>query len=161
MKTKLFTVSALLILILVTSACGSQPTLTPAVDAPSDGVATSTEASPGVPENLDSLIAALRAAGATVEAGDEVEQPFFTTAGQIIKVNGQDLQVFVYDSAEAMEADAAQVAADGGSIGTSMVNWMAPPHFYKLGSILALYVGEDQAVIDLLEGIFGPQFAGR
>jgi hypothetical protein len=60
-----------------------------------------------------------------------------------------------------MEADAAQVAPDGGSIGTSMVTWVATPHFYKTGRILVLYVGDDQAILDLLEGALGPQFAGR
>jgi hypothetical protein len=60
-----------------------------------------------------------------------------------------------------MEAEAAQVAEDGGSIGTSMVNWVESPHFYKLGRTLVLYVGEDPTVKSLLEGILGPQFAGR
>jgi hypothetical protein len=90
-----------------------------------------------------------------------VEQEFFTAAGQILKVNGADVQVFVYDTAEAMEAEAAQVAEDGGSIGTSMVTWMGPPHFYKLGRMIVLYVGDDSTVKALLEGVFGPQFAGR
>jgi len=60
-----------------------------------------------------------------------------------------------------MEADAAQVASDGGSIGTSMVTWVEPPHFFKSGRVLVLYVGEDKAVIDLLKGPLGEQFAGR
>lgn len=71
------------------------------------------------------------------------------------------MQIFEYETAEAMEADAAQVALDGGSIGTSMVTWVATPHFYKAGRILVLYVGDDQAILDLLESAIGPQFAGR
>jgi hypothetical protein len=30
-----------------------------------------------------------------------------------------------------MEADATQVAPDGSSIGTTMVTWVEPPHFFK------------------------------
>jgi hypothetical protein len=160
MKTKILAVS-LLMLGLFTTACGVQPTVETSADEPAGELATPTTELPGTLDDLDSLMQTLRAAGATVEPGEAVEQAFFTVPGQIIKVNDGDVQVFVYDTAEAMEAEASQVAEDGGSIGTNMVMWVEAPHFYKLGQILVLYVGEDQAVIDLLEGIFGPQFAGR
>jgi hypothetical protein len=112
-------------------------------------------------EDQTSLIEALRAGGAEVELGDSIEQAFFNVTGQIIKVNDQDVQVFEYESAEKMEADAKQVASDGGSIGTSMVTWIEPPHFFKSGRVLVLYVGQDQAVTDLLKGVLGEQFAGQ
>ncbi|MEW6286172.1 MAG: hypothetical protein AB1509_08080 [Chloroflexota bacterium] len=115
----------------------------------------------GAVEDQVSLLDALRAAGAEVEIGEAVEQPFFSVKGQILKVNGADVQVFEYESAEAMEADAGQVAPDGGSIGTSMVSWVQAPHFFKAGRVLVLYVGEDAAVLGLLEGALGEQFAGR
>jgi hypothetical protein len=112
-------------------------------------------------EGLEGLVEALQAEGAQVELGDAIEQPFFSVPGLIIKVDGADIQVFEYASAEAMGLEASQISGDGSSIGTSMVTWMAPPHFYRSGRLLALYVGEDQAVIDLLESAVGPQFAGR
>ncbi len=96
-----------------------------------------------------------------MELGDPVEQPFFSVTGQILKLNGADVQVFEYESAEAMETDAAQVSADGGSIGTSMAMWVEAPHFFKAGRVLVLYVGEETAVLDLLKGVLGEQFAGR
>ena len=71
------------------------------------------------------------------------------------------MQVFEYKSAEAMEADAALVAPDDGSVGTSMVSWMATPHFFKSGRVLVLYVGDDAATLDLLKSTLGEQFAGR
>jgi hypothetical protein len=108
-----------------------------------------------------SLVDNLRAAGATVEPAGEVEQPFFSPTGYVIKVNGADVQVFEYPDAEAAEAEAALVSDDGGSIGTSMVSWVEAPHFYKLERVIALYVGEDSAVTALLESVLGPQFAGR
>jgi hypothetical protein len=114
-----------------------------------------------VVEDLESLLAALQAAGASANVGDAVIQDFFTPEGQIITVNGADIQVFEYESAEAMESEAAQVAPDGGSIGTSMVSWMDAPHFYKAGRIIVLYVGSDAAVLSLLENAIGPQFAGQ
>lgn len=116
---------------------------------------------PPAVEDLASLSQALRDAEATVETGETVEQGFFAVPGQILKVNGADVQVFEYESAEAMEAEAAQVSTDGGSVGTSMVTWIAPPHFFKSGRVLVLYIGEDTALLDLLRSLLGEQFAGK
>jgi hypothetical protein len=114
-----------------------------------------------VVEDQASLLAALQAAGASADVGDSVIQDFFTPEGQIITVNGSDIQVFEYESAEAMEAEASLVASDGGSVGTSIMMWMDTPHFYKAGRILVLYIGSDSAVLSLLENVMGPQFAGQ
>jgi hypothetical protein len=167
MKLKFLRISALLLLAIL-AACAAQPTAMPEADMPATESPQSTESSPspsipetGGVEDYDGLVNALEAAGATVEPGDEIEQAFFTVMGRIIKVNEADVQIFEYESAEAMEADAAQVSEDGGSIGTTMAMWVEAPHFFKSERILVLYVGEDQAIIDLLESALGPQFAGR
>jgi hypothetical protein len=114
-----------------------------------------------VVEDQASLLAALQAAGASADVGDSVIQDFFTPEGQIITVNGSDIQVFEYESAEAMEAEASLVASDGGSVGTSIMMWMDAPHFYKAGRILVLYIGSDAAILGFLENAMGPQFAGQ
>jgi len=136
---------------LIVVGCGNGVTAAPTI--------ASTE-SPVV-EDQATLIAALKAAGETVEVGDSITQDFFRPEGHIIKVNGADVQVFEYESAAAMENEASQVAPDGGSIGTSMVSWMDAPHFYKTGRIIALYVGGDQTILDLLNMVLGAQFAGQ
>ena len=112
-------------------------------------------------EDRASLLKALQAAGATVEVGDSITQDFFSPEGHTVKVNGVDLQVFEYETMEAMENEASQVSPDGGSIGTSMVTWIDSPHFYKDGRILVLYVGSDKTTLDLLEKVISPQFAGQ
>jgi hypothetical protein len=140
------------------STSSTVPTEPLATEAPStESPATK---SPGV-EDKESFISALEASGATVETADTITQDFFSVEGQIIRVNGVDLQVFEYESPEAMENEASQVAPDGGSIGTSMVTWVDTPHFYNAGRIIVLYVGSDQTVLGLLENVLGPQFAGR
>jgi hypothetical protein len=137
----------LLVLAFAVSGCGNGATPSPT----------------GAPmvEDQASIVAALQAAGATTNVGDPVMQDFFTPEGQIITVNGADIQVFEYADAAAMESEAAQVAPDGGSIGTSMVTWMDAPHFYKIGRLIVLYVGSDPAILDLLKQLIGPQFAGQ
>ena len=123
--------------------------------------ATPSPTSVSVVEDQASLLIGLQSAGATAEITDTVTQDFFTPEGSIITVNGQDIQVFEYESAEAMENEASQVAPDGGSVGTSMMMWMDAPHFYKTGRIIALYIGSDKTILALLEKVIGSQFAGR
>lgn len=135
------------------SACASAAAAT----SPTEGASPQ----PAALEDQASLVAALKAAGATVEAGEPIKQEFFGPEGNIIKVNGADVQVFEYESAEAMENEASQVAPDGGSVGTSMMMWMDTPHFYKAGRIIALYIGSDKTVLGVLEQALGPQFAGK
>jgi len=53
------------------------------------------------------------------------------------------------------------VSPDGSSIGTSMMTWVALPHFYKVIKLIVLYVGESDELIKVLEGVLGSQFAGR
>ncbi len=98
-----------------------------------------------------SLIEKLRSAGATVEVANEIEQPFFAVKGQVIRVNGLDVQVFEYSSESAAAKDAELISADGGSVGTTMIMWVATPHFLTSGKVIVLYVGEDASVVQLLE----------
>jgi len=118
-------------------------------------------ASSGPVTDYDSLVAGLRDTGATVQASGDIEQPFFSVKGKAIKVNGADVQVFEYQDNASAEKEAVLVSADGSLIGTSSPFWVAPPHFYKAGKIIVLYVGENPEVMILLEKALGTQFAGR
>ena len=42
-----------------------------------------------------------------------------------------------------------------------MVTWVAPPHFYRQGRVIVLYVGSNPNILSLLTAVLGPQFAGR
>lgn len=127
------------------------------------GQAETSEPEAAIPsvEDQASLLAGLRATGATTEVGDTVIQDFFTPEGTIIKVNGEDVQVFEYENAVDMESEASQVAPDGSSVGTSMMMWVDDPHFYKSGRIIVLYIGSNSSMLDLFDEVTGQQFAGR
>jgi len=90
-----------------------------------------------------------------------VEQPFFTVPAHVYVVSGSDLQVYEFASAAEAEEAASRVAPDGGSIGTTMVSWMAPPHFFRKDRLLANYLGTSEKTLAELRRLFGPQFAGR
>lgn len=112
-----------------------------------------------------SLIDNLRKAGAIVYPGGEFPPDFLSAKRMIISVNGSNVQVWEYDDAASADAEAALISPDGFSLNTAtkskLVDWIAPPHFYKAGRLIVLYVGESEAVTIVLERVLGPQFAGQ
>jgi hypothetical protein len=112
-----------------------------------------------------SLIDALRKS-VTVDVTGTLSQPFLhPDSGSTVRLSGgtlaapADVQLFEYASASAAVADAHQIRADG-SVATTIVDWVAPPHFFLKGRVLVIYVGKDTAVVTLLSSLLGPQFAG-
>ena len=108
-----------------------------------------------------SLVDYFRAAGIKVQAEGEVKQPFLSVTGRVIKVHGEDVQVFQYSSAMAMEAQAARISRDGMAVGTSKIHWLGPPHFFKKEKLLVLYIGDEAKTLKTLETALGRQFAGQ
>ena len=110
--------------------------------------------------DLDSLVDRLQAAGTIVELTGTVAQPFFSPQGQVITISGQDVQVFEYASKLEAKAESDLVASDGSSVGTSIMTWIATPHFYNSGKLIVLYVGDQRDTIDDLVAVLGTEFAG-
>jgi hypothetical protein len=108
-----------------------------------------------------SLIKSLRALGAGATAAGEVEQPFFSVTGKMIKVHGEDVQIFAYVNVAVAEAEAAPISRDGMAVGTRKIFWVGPPHFFKREKLLVLYVGDNAKVLKTLEAVLGQQFAGQ
>lgn len=118
----------------------------------------------GPDTGLDGLIMALRAAGATVEPAGSVSQPFFDVTGLLLRVNTAAVQVYAYPDEAAAAAAAERILPDGSGLGPPTpvrIAWIAPPHFYRIGQLIVLYVGDDPTILDLLGRVLGPQFAGR
>ena len=114
--------------------------------------------------SIEALIAGLRAQGATVVTGEVLPQqsnPFFSTNAQLLVVNGGNVSVFEYPSIAAAESDAAKVSRDGSVVGSTIITWIGPPHFYKSGRLIVLHAGNSPAVLGPLEAVLGPPFARR
>ena len=80
----------------------------------------------------------------TVEQTDQtVLHPFFRVPGQIVHVNGQDLQVFVYPDAVTRKSDSARISADGKLIAGEVVNWPVEPQFASNGNVLTVLLSTD------------------
>ena len=108
----------------------------------------------------DEFVAALRDNGSAVESLDPISQPFFEPEGRVISVDGSEVQVFEYPNEEDALLAAGTISSDGGSIGTTMVSWIEAPHFFRSGSLIVLYVGEEDVVVEALKAVLGPQIAG-
>jgi len=111
--------------------------------------------------DLASLTDNLQAAGATVRPSEELPFPFFSVKAQAIIVNEEHpVMVFEYADDASADAEAALISPDGSSIGTARPAWGSTPHFYKAGRLIVLYVGDNNNILELLESVLGPQFAG-
>jgi hypothetical protein len=115
------------------------------------------------------IVEALDATGATVQAVGETSepsQPFFSVPSQVVMVNGEEVQVYIYEDETAAEAEAAQISPDGTEMTptegseAATVDWVDTPHFYRKGPALVLYVGNATDTLEALEIALGPQFAG-
>ncbi len=111
--------------------------------------------------DYESLVDALHAARVQVEAGEEVDQPFFSVEGRIIKVHEEDIQVFQYPNVTVRDEQAALVSSDGNGLGTAKIHWIGRPHFYKKGRLIVLYVGDTDNVLKVLGTVLGQPFAGK
>ena len=108
-----------------------------------------------------SLVDNLRAQGLNVSPTGTISQPFFSVPGQILSVNGQDVQVFEFDSPSTSQSQAQKFSPDGKAIDDTIVGWVGPPHVYQSGKILVLYIGTDQTVQKTLGSLLGSQIAGE
>ncbi len=96
-----------------------------------------------------------------VEPAGEVEQPFFSPKAKVVRLGeAGEAQIYEYATEQKAAAEAARVTPQGG-IGTSMPMWIAPPHFFRKGSLLVLYLGTDEKTLLTLRGVLGERFAGR
>jgi penicillin-binding protein 2 len=97
----------------------------------------------------------------TVEQTDRtVLHSFFRVPGQVVRVDGQDLEVFVYPDATARKSDSARISADGQLIAGEVVDWPATPQFAASGNVLAVLLSDDKRLggrVDRAVGALGEQ----
>lgn len=110
--------------------------------------------------DFEDLITKLREEGLSVEQEGEIEQPFFSTTGYLLDVNGEMMQVFVYDDVHSANNEAALISPDGSSVGDTQVMWISTPHFYQNGKLIIIYIGDDEALKKTFQEVIGYQFAG-
>jgi hypothetical protein len=115
------------------------------------------------------LLTALAARGASVQEHGAASTLTFQGRGHALTVNGATVDAYEYSAPAVAQLDAARVSSDGATFrggawpfgGSAVtVDWIAPPHDYRRGRVIVMYIGEDGAITRLLSAVLGPQFAG-
>ncbi len=131
----------------------------PATTPTSSAATTTTETRPS-PE-LAAFYGELVARGALVAPTNaRVTKPYLSTPGTLVHINGQGVQVFEYADAALLEAEISGLAPDASSIDGRPLAWQGTPHFWRRGPVLVLWVGDDPAMLQLLNTVLGEQIAG-
>jgi hypothetical protein len=150
---------SLAVMAFVVSGCASTVKADePLVIEPSKGNSTTNpnaEANGNEIGGYGELVDVLKGTGAIVELGEKIQQPFFDATGQIIKVNGADVQVFEFADEATRKAASDQISPVGSSTGTTMITWVDQPNFWAKGQVIVLFVGKDAVTIDLLTTVMG------
>ena len=90
----------------------------------------------------------------------------FTEDRQAVLIDGVSVSTYEYPTSKALDEARSSISRDGYSVqtstaeGSTVVEWVATPHFYSAGTLLVLYVGDEQRTLDALQRLLGPPFAG-
>ncbi len=111
------------------------------------------------------LIRNLETMGYTVEVED-VEKSILSGERKWLTLNGsENISVYLYKNRDKMEKDASYLSDDGYSYNDGkksiIIEWVSYPHFFKSENMIVLYVGENSEIVNVLEKLVGPQFAGK
>ncbi|MCA1611072.1 MAG: hypothetical protein LC780_09475 [Acidobacteria bacterium] len=89
-----------------------------------------------------------------------LDSAVFAVPGSVYTVNGDDLQMFVYPTESAALTDSLRIAPSGGTVGTTAIGWIAPPHIFRRGPLIVVYLGSDARIREALSAELGNQIAG-
>lgn len=119
------------------------------------GTAEPTEQPRLVREGVDGLVSRLQNLGANVQLTGQVTQPFLPVAGQGVRVNGEDLQVFEFQDEAQRQTTQMLIEQNGTAVRNAMPAWVEAPTFWGVDRTLVLYLGQNQTTIRMLNTQLG------
>ena len=137
------------------AASSSASTSTAAASVPPPAVAPASAEALARHQDAARILGALRAAGLDPVAGDESKVEMLAGApGYVWRVGPEWLHLHLYPGAAAAAKEVAgfRQATDGR---TQIIDWVAKPHLYQCGRVVALYLGEDARALAALAGQCG------
>lgn len=110
-------------------------------------------------------MAGLESHGVTPESPQPEPPGVLEVRSRVYQGPGGTLDVFAFRNADAAQEAQARIQPDGYTIQTTSginqsIDWMGPPHWFRDGREIAVYVGTSTDVTDALSEVAGPQFAG-
>lgn len=111
------------------------------------------------------LVSHLQAAQATVIPQPAPQTKLWDNAAAYsILLNGERVEVYQFNTTREATIAAGQMSADGsqqrtGPFSMAEFEWIAPPHFFRVNRVIALYVGRSDAALIPLHQVMGAPFA--
>jgi hypothetical protein len=117
-----------------------------------------------VPPQTARFVLDLQRAGAAARAA-EVRLPktsFPWIDVPAVRINVEDDHVWAFEYPTTAEAEAVErdTSASGHRFAGAQVSWVSDPHIFRFDRLIVLYVGRSRPILDVLERVLGPQFAG-
>jgi hypothetical protein len=130
----------------------------------------------GLTSDIEKIVNEFGKAGLKIYLRKYVSQFLFVDP-IVINIDEEMVKIYKYESEEEMEFQRTLIGTDGYSIMTldnynknkedenivivpTQITWSSSPHFYSKDDLIAFYVGENETILNILEEIFGKQFAG-
>jgi hypothetical protein len=112
---------------------------------------------------IEGLVTSLRSAGATVQITSQSTSVNRESSDwkkeEVLIVNGYDVQIFEYkDDEAAADAVAKRTVLDSISEYRANVT-TSRSHIYRAANVVAQYLGDDSAIINLLESVLGKEIS--
>ncbi len=131
-----------LLTLLVVSACAQIPA--------TEGTAGGADVK--MPDDYLTLLDDLRSTGAVVADGGEMGQSLFDVAAQVVKVDGETVQIFIFESEDARKAAQNTISENASKQDPGFGD---RPYFWSRGRMLALYDGENPKVLSSMNLTLG------
>ncbi|MHB8129202.1 MAG: hypothetical protein ACYDEX_09410 [Mobilitalea sp.] len=94
----------------------------------------------------------------------DAEKDFLPTTRKRMIIDEKVIDIYLFNSDKDMENEASRIDSGGcgykNSFKAIQVSWVSFPHYYKKGSLIIQYIGEDETIMSDLTDILGEQFAG-
>lgn len=146
--------SMLIIIAFILATCspkaGNNPIPTPEITPPSEE-----EIQESGSDSLDKFITHLNGSGVEIEVGEVIEVPYLSSIGKVVRVNGEEIQVYQYSDPKSRQADSDTISSDGTIKGQVKISLTSQPIFWAHEDLLVIYLGSNPQIIDLISFSLG------
>lgn len=127
--------------------------------------------------DIEEIINKLKTLGSDIEIRKIADNYLFVNP-VMVKIGEEQINIYKYKSEEEIEFQKSLIRSSGCTISTPInyrediekedleydaveITWVSYPHFYTKDDLIAFYCGENEAILEILDEIFGEVFAGH
>ena len=111
--------------------------------------------------NKAEVVKRLSEAGLVVsDRGEVIRQPFLSVPGELLQVSESHLQLFIYPTVEAREADSRKLEPTLAAPSNVAVSWLQPPHLIVSGKLLAIHLTHNEHLAERVSDVLTARHAG-